>query len=576
MKKTIFAAILILCAASAAAQTFNPRVEVTNTFEGKVMDAQKQGVSMAVPDSLLQFQYKLDYSVFDNPYNGSYDFQPYRIAMVPDPVLPDNKHLYVNLGAGYTIHPEADLVFTPSFRNKPFTLSLYDTFRGYYGPYGHQSVTDYALLFKVGDIERSSDGYFLNNRAGAAARYEWTDLALDFDGAYHLVSADDTLSMHFMQTGEFLLRLAPVNPYSAGYFHDAYLSVRAGKDDFQYMTHRHKLGVNNMEAGASFGGNFDAVSSCQVDVGMQTVIYTGFIDATSTRAWAAPKYVARWKSGSAQLGVKFSYLTGGSRHDEPGLFEHESQIIYPDVKVKQFLVHDHLAMYLNVGGGDNLNVYSDLLESNPFMDVMALIPTLDSSSEKINASAGFQGNIGSKFQFDLGAGYVMHANGICDAFSILYNDDTETCYLAPYKKFRDYNVKYASASILWQSPRLDIDGHFRYQRAGIYGNNLVDIPKIVADASVTYNWSRRFFIGASVYGNTERFGAFANPSAPEISSLIVHFNGFWDLGANCRYVINPRWSVWLKGGNLLGQTVQRMFLHPETGRYGVAGITFNI
>ena len=77
MKKTLFAIILFaLAAASASAQTFNPRVEVENTYEGKIVEAGKQALPMSVPDSLYQFQYKLDYTVFDNPYQGSYKFQP--------------------------------------------------------------------------------------------------------------------------------------------------------------------------------------------------------------------------------------------------------------------------------------------------------------------------------------------------------------------------------------------------------------------------------------------------------------------------------------------------------------------
>ena len=77
MKKTFFAIILFaLAAVSASGQTFNPRVEVENTYEGKVVEAGKQPLPMSIPDSLYQFQYQLDYTVFDNPYQGSYKFQP--------------------------------------------------------------------------------------------------------------------------------------------------------------------------------------------------------------------------------------------------------------------------------------------------------------------------------------------------------------------------------------------------------------------------------------------------------------------------------------------------------------------
>ena len=54
-------------------------------------------------------------------------------------------------------------------------------------------------------------------------------------------------------------------------------------------------------------------------------------------------------------------------------------------------------------------------------------------------------------------------------------------------------------------------------------------------------------------------------------------NGYiYNEDANGRYVINPRIAVWAKAGNLLGQSVQRYFLHPEKGPYGTLGISFNL
>ena len=85
MKKTLLAVTFFaLAGLSLSAQTFNPRVEVENTYEGKIVEAGKQALPMSVPDSLYKFQYKLDYTVFDNPYKGSYKFQPYSIEMKPD------------------------------------------------------------------------------------------------------------------------------------------------------------------------------------------------------------------------------------------------------------------------------------------------------------------------------------------------------------------------------------------------------------------------------------------------------------------------------------------------------------
>ena len=132
MKKTLLAVTFFtLAGLSLSAQTFNPRVEVENTYEGKIVEAGKQALPMSVPDSLYKFQYKLDYTVFDNPYQGSYKFQPYSIEMKPEAAPSAARRLYASLGAGWSLHPELDLVWSPEFKNRPLKLSVYDNFRGF-------------------------------------------------------------------------------------------------------------------------------------------------------------------------------------------------------------------------------------------------------------------------------------------------------------------------------------------------------------------------------------------------------------------------------------------------------------
>ena len=93
------AAALLLCAA-ASAQNLNPTVQVTNAYEGRALDVEKQNVAMAVPDSLLKFDWDFGYSVFDNPYKGAYEFSPYLIEMRPDPTVYAGKKFYLRAGAG--------------------------------------------------------------------------------------------------------------------------------------------------------------------------------------------------------------------------------------------------------------------------------------------------------------------------------------------------------------------------------------------------------------------------------------------------------------------------------------------
>ena len=237
MKKTIIAiALFTLAGAFASAQTFNPRVVVENTYEGKIVETGKQALPVTVPDSLYQFRYKLDYSVFDNPYQGSYKFQPYSIEMKPDAAPSQARRLYASLGAGWSLHPELDLVWSPLTGSRPLKLSVYDNFRGFYGNYGLMQYAYQDGFIIPRKPVNASPGYVFDNKVGANVRYEFGKVALEFDGGYRILASQDTLSRHFLQLGEAEVRLLPLDPNKADYFYGGRLYINAGQDKMDALT----------------------------------------------------------------------------------------------------------------------------------------------------------------------------------------------------------------------------------------------------------------------------------------------------------------------------------------------------
>ena len=102
-----------------------------------------------------------------------------------------------------------------------------------------------------------------------------------------------------------------------------------------------------------------------------------------------------------------------------------------------------------------------------------------------------------------------------------------------------------------------------------------------------YNWNRQAFAGLSVEAASRRNGSAAifkrevallseDNTLEEWVSSNIQVAGWVDLGLYGRYVVNPHFAVWAKAGNLLGQSVQHYFLHPEKGPYGTLGISFNL
>ena len=136
MKKNIFVtiAVMALAVSEVHAQDLDPTVVVNRAYEGRLADVQKPLQDMQVPDSVTRFDLDFDYSVFDKPYKGSYEFNPYLLTMQPASAVQDPKDLYLRLGAGYTLHPTLDLVWALPFKGA-FKMDAYASHRSYVGKY---------------------------------------------------------------------------------------------------------------------------------------------------------------------------------------------------------------------------------------------------------------------------------------------------------------------------------------------------------------------------------------------------------------------------------------------------------
>lgn len=590
----------------AGAQNFNPKVEVTNTYEGKVMDVRKQDIPMNVPDSLLQFEYNVVYSVFDNPYRGSYEFKPYVIEMRPDSKPSDEKRFFLSAGAGYTFHPELDFVFTPAI-HKAFRFNVYDRFRGFYGGLGSFSPEDFAKAgtgqFIWGKMDKSHSGYLFNNKFGISGRYSMDKFCLDVDAGYRFIASRDTLQSRTYHAFEGAARLSPAIPYGAGAFYGAGLKVRYGTDgstdmpgastasivlpdDICVIDPGRKRAQNETSASADACLGIVAGDRSKVvsDIDMALVIDNHGVDATAFNMSLTPKYVFETGRASISAGLKFSFVTGT---DNTGAFSkdvysHKSQFVYPDIRLSYSLVPDQLKVYADITGGDVINSYNSLMEHNPYTDAYFMSSAMDFSSESYNFRAGFKGNAGARFQFDLSTGYVSYLNGLMDAVTNV-NAEFNPLYCASYL-YCDYSLFDVSAKMLWKSQRLDVDAYARYQTATLPEDDFryFEPAKVVAGVAATYNWNRRVFAGITADVTGTRKGSVTtyvlnddNVLVPLTGGDEITVPGYIDLGVNLAYKVNQKWTVWAKGGNLLNDAVQQYIMHSELGANFTVGFCWN-
>ena len=135
----------MLAALSASAQDIDPTVEVSRIYQGKMIEVHKPMIEMQVPDSVTRFDLDFDYSVFDNPYKGTYEFNPYVQNMKPQPDAGSGRRLFIKAGAGYPLHPVFDLVWSPGLKGR-FRMSTYVTHRSYVGRYRNISPVSDCIV----------------------------------------------------------------------------------------------------------------------------------------------------------------------------------------------------------------------------------------------------------------------------------------------------------------------------------------------------------------------------------------------------------------------------------------------
>lgn len=582
MKRYIILLVLgFACGSSALAQSINPTVEVTNTYEGKLVESHKPQQEMLVPDSLSHFDVDFNYTVFNNPYKGSYEFKPYLMDVKPQADAYDGKKLYLSAGAGYTLHPELTAVFSPLMRGR-FQMSAYDSFRSYFGNYD-------VINSSMKATSDNYSGYDFTNTFGVEGRSDWNRTSLTLGAHYDIVAAKDSLVKRMNNNFGFDARLFSNDERSKRFFYDASLSFDHSQDDLDFD------GAGNVGFGVSenllgfhgsFGPSFDRYNSFLMDLDMRMAYFGDALDATAGTFSITPKYVFSKNRWDFTLGVKVgtaihsddSKPLTGTAQTPAEMFENKSQIFYPDLYVGFEAVRSYLTLYAKCVGGDRLNTYSSLVNGwhqlNP-LTAYGHNALMDNTVDKMDISLGVKGNFAARFHYDLTGGYRIQDKGL---FDIVYAADYTfrgSAY-APSVFYADNKTLYAGLDLGWRSKDVSADAHFNYRNTSVNdGSNQVFKPAaFTGDFKVIYNWNKRIYAGVSLAFASSRKGWLAN--SDKALSQEVTLPSYADLGIYAEYQFTRKMSFWLKGGNLLDSDIQVHPLCPSSGIYLTAGLCLNL
>ena len=562
-----------------SAQDLNPTVEVSRQYRGAMIDIDKPSIPMAVPDSVMRFNLEFDYSVFDSPFRGSYEFRPFLMDMDLAPGTSGEKSLYLRAGLGYTLHPELDFVWSP-FDGKRFRMSVYAMHRSYIGKYRQLGVnsSDDGLFAEISPVSGRFSGHDMLSEAGIDGSYDWDKGIFAFNAGYYGTALKDTLVKRGYDGFDLSLGIASKDRADAHFAYRAGVHYRYAEDkaDYSFQPSKVCMTGHDLDLDLSLGGSFPSGHSVAADLDFDLSSYGALYSSTAGSIALTPRYLYRKGRWNLDLGVKVAFLLRNNAEGiMPKMNTSKGQVVYPDAGITFTAIRKHLDLYLAVGGGPDINSYSSLLSANrhitPLYNIVLDAPLLDNTVERVSAAFGLKGNIASRLRYDLSAGYRNFANAPLE--TVVIDGLTSSAGLS----YGAMQMFFTRLDYGWKSQDVDISGRFQYQGTDIAEKN----RGMFAPAAFTgfidfrYNWRQRIFLGIDCGFSTARKGSvlFADTKAviPEVS-----VPGYADLGATVSYAFSRKCTFWLHGGNLLDMTVQRTPLYCESGIYYTVGLTLNL
>ena len=554
---SFFAAVM--CSGVLAAQNLDPTVEVSRAYEAKIAEAKKPLREMTVPDSVNTFRLDFDYSVFEKPYKGAYDFSPYLMSMRPTALAYNPRTLYLKAGAGYRLYPELDLIWSPMLKKGLF-LDVYAVHDSYVGDY--RTIGLSAVDGNIGNLDWDGsgrwDGYDLASKVGANLKYNWKAGVFGLNVDYYGLAGSDGAGKRGYDAVDLNFTIDSNKNPESEFVYNVAVDYRFGEDKMRYgqnsLLTEHLFAVE-----MSLGPVFKHGHKVVFDLGSDLSAYGTAVNGFMAGFHFTPHYVLKKGKWSVDAGLRIDVMTGTDNQ----------QFIYPDVKVNFAAVKDALNVYASATGGTKMNTYSSIIDKNHYFNLISWSQGMDflhADVERINAFVGLRGRISSKFSYDLSGGYACYANALLQTIGAV---DSQ---LHPGIVHGAYDKAFAALDWRWDDESFKFDGSvvythtWRFERA----ERALAPAALTGNVALEYNWKRRIFVGVDCGFSTAR------KMVAGAASADIRIPGYADLGVSAQYAMNRKLSFWLRGGNLCCMTIQRTPLYAEGGISCTAGICLNL
>ena len=537
-------------------QNFNPTVEVTNAYEGGASAIQKPAQKMAVPDSVLTFNLDFDYSVFEKPYQGAYEFKPYHVQLRPAPTPSTENSLYLKIGAGYTLRPELDLVWTPLRRDR-VQVDVYARHHSYFGRYHKiDALSEEAGSRVFKPTGEKAGGFLADTRVGVDGSYGWDGGQVTADVSWQNRLADDYRMFRRLNGLNAKARVRSLVSDAPHFLYDAAVDYHFYDLSGSWNTTLVAPGASDFTESrfaldGSFGPVFGPDSRLLVDLGLTLVRYGGYVPGYTGGLSVTPKYEFALDDWRFSLGARLASIIYSD--DWPEDARAKTGFIFPAVHVDWHLLDDRLVLQAAATGGDRVNARSDAFLLRPF----ALPSDFSHSLERVRAMLGVRGSVSGRFRYDLQGGYARWSRAPMDCFVL------ESEYY-PALSDAAFNLVFAELDYGWKSESVTVDGKIAYRWTNVSQEDVFAPAAFTGWIRPAWHWGDRFTAGLDAGWSTRRHAMHMNTP--------LDVPGWVDLGLFADFQFTRHFGFWLKAGNLLDQAIQRTPLHAEAGMYLTGGL----
>lgn len=535
VRKTVISAAALLAAAVASAQNLNPTVVVTNTYERSAEGIDKPAQPIEVPDTVSRFNLDMDYEVQPTPYAGAYEFRPYLVQLRPGARENGEHRLDARLGLGYGFHPEADVVYTPLMAGNA-RVNLYLRHRSYFGRYRSIGLDGNRLEWDGSSRFNAAES---NSRIGADAIWSWSGGQLTADVFYRNIFADDKKTVGSFNSLGARARIQS-HPRGSRSWEGGAAILHTGGNDLRenYINLDGKMGMDLLSGKIEIGIGYDVISTSHPAVNGTA----GVLNLT-------PRYLFRLGDFSFNLGVKASI----THHSSDTYYKGAPFSLFPDAAVSYEILPDAIVAYAQAGGRNTLNAAGNAMEKSPFLPMFPGLSGL--TRECVNARIGVRGNLLERIYYNAAVGYFTQEGR--QFWGITEGTGGE---ILPALTRTKVKALFADVALGWQSESVQLDAHALFHKSWLDDKlHCFELPAASLDLKGMYNWGGRIKAGVTLEGATR-----------QVSDLAI-VPGYLDLSLLAEAGVNHYLSAWLKVGNLLGQTIQRIPFYAQDGIYFTIG-----